>query len=259
MTENTAYLLVSHGSRHSSSQIAEAQLAELVRQQLQERRSRYREAFSQTTAVMPKIELPLVSTAALELAPLPLHEQIIQFARNAQENGSNCLKIFPLFLLPGVHVKEDIPNEVFLAQQVLADQIEIELQPYLGKNPGLVNLLAQHFFHLSGDARILLSHGSRREGANELIEAIASQVNAVAAYWFVSPSLREQVTALINVGKKRIAIVPYFLFSGGTTEAIAMEIEALQSEFSTVELQLGNPLDASSEQLAELIVDSIKP
>jgi len=48
----------------------------------------------------------------------------------------------PLFLLPGVHVIEDIPTEVAIAQQALGQEVKIDLRPYLGTHPGLSCLLA---------------------------------------------------------------------------------------------------------------------
>ncbi|NEP61366.1 MAG: sirohydrochlorin chelatase, partial [Symploca sp. SIO2G7] len=66
---------------------------------------------------------PLVGTATLELAPSPLHEQIQQFANLALRVGCQEVQLLPLFLLPGVHVMEDIPAEAAQAQANLGDSI----------------------------------------------------------------------------------------------------------------------------------------
>ena len=251
----TAYLLVIHGSRDPRPQIAVDKLVELVSQELETTSHQFgfAQAFgaqAQATAVISKPSL--VGAAALELA-LPLHQSIVQFAR--RQEGVRRIQILPLFLLPGVHVTEDIPAEVAMAQQQLGE-IKIGLRLYLGSQQGLIDILAEQFEQLPAQARILLSHGSRRPRSNQPIEAIAAQLNAVAAYWSTSPSLEQQVENLAAAGYRDIAVVPYFLFAGGITEAIAVAVQQLQKNSDTT-LYLGEPLGATP-QLASLIVEEIK-
>ena len=242
-----AYLLVSHGSRHPHPQIALSSLAKLVSEQLETR-------WSQSCLNPPSL---LVETACLELATLPLHASISQFARIARETGLQSLQIFPLFLLSGVHVQEDIPAEVALAEQSLKDKVNIELKPYLGSYPGVKKLLAKQFDHFNADGRILLAHGSRRIGANQKIEAIATHLQALTAYSFHSPSLEAQIQALVTAGKEKIAIMPYFLFAGKTIFNLTQEVELLQKKFSQVKLLMAEPLEPNPE-LADLIVEALE-
>jgi sirohydrochlorin ferrochelatase len=197
---------------------------------------------------------PLVGTATLELAPLPLHEQIRQFASDALAAGCNQLQLLPLFLLSGVHVMEDIPKEVALALGSLGQSIVINQRSHIGAHPGLGRMLASQLVTEEVDARILLSHGSRRPGSNEAVEAVAEQLGAVVAYWSVKPTLEEQLLVLADAGHKQIAILPYFLFSGGITDAIAQKVVDLQKQFPGLQLSLAQPIGASA-QLANLIVD----
>ncbi|MEH2136733.1 sirohydrochlorin chelatase [Nostoc sp.] len=243
---SSAYLLVSHGSRDPRPEVAMQQLARLVCHQLPKN---YNALNSEH----------LVGIAALEMSPQPLHEQIQQFAKRAFGNrkpsqNQNRLKIVPLFLLPGVHVMTDIPAEVALAQQATGQDIMIELQPYLGSHANLEKLLAKQIATIKAEAWILLAHGSRRPGSKETVEAMAASLSAVAAYWSVPPSLESRVTELVTAGYKEIAILPYFLFAGGITDAIAASIEELKLQFPAVNFQLAQPLGASAE-LAELIWD----
>ncbi|MEH1820810.1 MAG: sirohydrochlorin chelatase [Nostoc sp.] len=238
---SSAYLLLSHGSRDRRPEIAMQQLARLVCHKL------------------PKNSEHLVGIAALEMSSQPLHEQIQQFAKSAfgdrnRSQNVNHLKIVPLFLLPGVHVMTDIPAEVALAQQATGEDIIIELQPYLGSHPNLDKLLAKQIATIKAEAWILLAHGSRRPGSQETVEAIAARLGAVTAYWAGPPSLESRVKELVTAGYPEIAILPYFLFAGGITDAIATSIEALKLQFSAVNFQLAQPLGASAE-LAELIWD----
>ncbi|MBW4561412.1 MAG: sirohydrochlorin chelatase [Mojavia pulchra JT2-VF2] len=236
----SAYLLVSHGSRDPRPEIAMQQLAGLISDKLQSKNKPEK----------------LVSIGYLELSPEPLHEQIKKFAESAFACGCNCLKVIPLFLLPGVHVMKDIPDEVALAQQALGQDIIIDLQPYLGSDPSLRGLLAKQITGQNKQAWILLAHGSRRPGSQQPVEAMAASIGAVAAYWSIAPSLESQVKELIAIGKREIAILPYFLFAGGITDAIAQSVETLKLQFPLVRFYLAEPLGASAE-LAELIWDLI--
>ncbi|MBN3951686.1 MAG: sirohydrochlorin chelatase [Nostoc sp.] len=245
---SSAYLLLSHGSRDRRPEIAMQQLAKLVCQKLPQNHN-------------PSNSVHLVGIAALEMSPQPLHEQIQQFAKSAfgdcgVSSKQNRLKIVPLFLLPGVHVMSDIPAEVALAQQAFGQDIMIELQPYLGSHPNLEKLLAKQIAAIKAEAWILLAHGSRRPGSEETVSAMAANLGAVAAYWAVPPSLESRVKELVAAGYREIAILPYFLFAGGITDAIAASIEELKLQFSAVNFQLAEPLGASAE-LAELIWDLI--
>ena len=64
--------------------------------------------------------------------------------------------------------------------------------------------------------------------------------------------MSQQVEAQIAAGHKRIAILPYFLFPGKITEAIAKEVSELQIKYPEVKSFLGKPLGATPA-LAELI------
>ncbi|HIK06222.1 MAG TPA: sirohydrochlorin chelatase [Trichormus sp. M33_DOE_039] len=234
---SSAYLLVSHGSRDPRPEIAMQQLAKLVANKLQ-------------------IPEKFVGTASLEVNPEPLHEQIKQFAQSAVLLGCRRLKIMPIFLLSGVHVMTDIPAEVALAKQAVGEDITIDLQPYLGSHPNLQRFFQQQLATIKADAGILLSHGSRRPGSQQPIETIAANLGLVTAYWSVAPTLESRIQELVTFGKQEIAILPYFLFPGGITDAIAQAVDELKLQFPGVSFYLAAPLGASDE-LAILIGDLI--
>lgn len=235
---STAYLLVSHGSRDPRPEISMQQLAKLVCNKL------------------PASE-QLVGIAALELSSQPLHEQIKQFAQSALASGCSSLKIVPLFLLPGVHVMTDIPAEVALAQQAIGEDIIIDLLPYLGTHPGFGKLLTRPLANIKAETSIVLAHGSRRPGSQEQLAETADGLGAVVAFWAVPPSLESRVKELVAAGYRQIAILSYFLFAGGITDAIAKSVEELKLQFPAVTFQLTEPLGASAE-LADLILDVIQ-
>jgi sirohydrochlorin cobaltochelatase len=247
----SAYLLVSHGSRDSRPKIAMQQLACLLSDKIK----RYCGSVpTSNLACIPKSET-LVGTAYLEFSPQPLYEQIREFGLLAVKSGYHRLKILPLFLQPGVHVMEDIPAQVALAQNALGQVIMIELRPYLGSYEGLERLLTPPFE--TAQATILLAHGSRRPGCNVFIEAMAARLGTVAAYWSVPHSLESRIREFVVAGFSSVAILPYFLFVGGITDAIAEKLLELQLMFPEVSLLLGEPLGASPA-LAEVIWDLVE-
>ena len=215
-----AYLLVSHGSRDPRPQIAVRQLAEQLRTRL------------------PAV----VGTAQLELADAPLHAQISDFASQCAGGRIEKVVILPLFLIPGVHVMEDIPAEVALANA--RGTIPSIVSPFLGSHPDFANLFAWHGSG-STDRAIILAHGSRRSGGNQIVEDLANKLAVRAAYWSVAPSLVDRVTELVATGASKIEILPYFLFAGGITDAIASSVAQLRSQFPQVELTLGEPIGNS--------------
>jgi sirohydrochlorin cobaltochelatase len=243
---SSAYLLVSHGSRDPRPQTATAQLAELVGQRLKTMGA----------------SQPLVKTAVLDCCPMPLHQQVQAFAqevcdsRELQETAPAYLYLVPLFLVPGVHVMEDIPAEVAIAQQFLGDSITLEICPYLGTDTSLYELLTPAIPSSVKTGRVLMSHGSRRAGGNAPIEAIATHLEAVPAYWSVAPDLAEQVIHLVEQGYEAIDILPYFLFKGGITDAIAQTVAQLSQQFPTTRLRMAETLGANSG-LATHIVNLI--
>jgi sirohydrochlorin cobaltochelatase len=238
------HLLITHGSRHPRSQ----QSADHLRQRISDALNRDRDL---AHPAMPH----QVEHATLEGASSPLHEQILTCAHQARTAGLSQLQLLPLFLLPGVHVMEDLPKEVALAQQELADRdpsFKIFTLPYLGHQ------LQQHphgFRQGWGDlprregdiARILLSHGSRRSDSLDLMENFAASIGAVSAYWSMEPSLTQAVERLLMEGYEEIQVLLYFLFSGGITDAIEASIQALKVTHPNLKLTCESTLDQISE------------
>lgn len=253
----SAYLLVAHGSRDLRPQIAMEQLAKLIYQQkLLDARTSNKYARNSADNLLTILE-PLVEVAYLELDPLPLHEAIKQKCDRALDCGYDKLQVVPLFLLSGVHVMEDIPQEVAKARQISSPKITIDLQAHLGTHPGLINLLTDQMAQTTAEAWILIAHGSRRPGAKAPIEELASKLEAYSAYWAIQPSLETRVEQLVNTGCKNIGIVPYFLFAGGITDAISATVNELKTKFPSISFQLVEPLGASSK-LANLIINLIE-
>jgi sirohydrochlorin ferrochelatase len=276
-------ILVFHGSRSPQSQLAASKLAQLVTEELtsdsmvtQENYLEQQLSFLLSSPTLPReskdgflpfpspknmatidrIPMPIVTTAALELAIVPLYQKLIDMARFWCDRGCSKIRILPLFLTPGVHVIEDIPELIALAQQTIGKSIELELLPYLGSYRSLITLLAQQLAGFADGEIILMAHGSRYRQANSNCEQLAASLKATLAYWLIEPSLSQQVRALVDAGKTKMIILPYFLFPGRIFQTIAAQVRELQANFPQVELILTPPLGATPE-LARLIVKEV--
>ena len=122
MKRPSVYILVNHGSKDPENQ----QSLELLIEQIK-------------TQIEP-VEV-LIEGANLEASETSLAMQVESIAQKAASQGIEEVKILPLFLLSGVHVRQDIPLEIAKAQTALGTKVKLKLLPHLGSYPELVNLL----------------------------------------------------------------------------------------------------------------------
>lgn len=244
--------LVLHGSRNPLYNASVREFTDLVRQEWME-----------ITGVEQESQTWL-DVGFLEVHPLPLHQQIAKFADRAFHQGIQRIQVLPLFLLSGVHVREDIPAQVAAAQQRINPKIALETLPHLGTYHQalarfmMIQMAIEHQKN-SGSVWVLFSHGSRRPDGNALVSEMAnhlaslSAVEVVTAFWSVSPSLSSRVAELVNRGDRSITIVPYVLFPGELTKAIAHSVTELQQRFQEIQIHVAEP-QGLSVHLAKLIL-----
>ncbi len=199
---------------------------------------------------------PIVQTGTLEFGPVPLTQQIQQFAEGLISSGVSQLDILPLFLLAGTHVMEDIPAAVTTASQQLGPQIQLRLGAHLGAHPRMVDVWRDRLPPDLSFKRVLVAHGSRYPGGNVSVEQLAAQLGAVPAYWLGGPTLETCVAELASDGHRQIVILPYFLFEGGITDALKEQINQLKWKFNSLDLKMLAPLEPSLE-MAGLLLDLI--
>jgi sirohydrochlorin ferrochelatase len=275
---SSVYFLVFHGSRDPRSQQAAKQLTEAFRQRIRQTSQFFQvveRGFAGASDRLPEPLLPFpeqppgqkvndasaptvwVEDVYLECVTLPLHQQIQQFIEQWPGEPQSVFdwRIIPVFLLPGTHVMQDIPTEIELLQAKWDPLLPLTVTAHLGSVPGLRRVLNERLSLHPMEAWILVAHGSRRAGANQIVEQLADQVGAVTAYWATSPSLAERVAELNDAGLRRIGILPYFLFSGGITDAIAQTVSQLSQQWPHLNLMLTEPLAMNEAKLADLLVN----
>ena len=284
LVASTAYLLISHGSRDPRPQEAMDRLATLLRQQLeatlppsvQEKPANAQDEVDEqtlqdhrsagNTSVLtrpclttspPACSKVIVGTACLELSPLPLSEQIYEFGLRLKAAGISKLKLLPMFLMEGVHVMEDIPEEVEGARQLLGDSLELTLCPHLGSHPKIPGVLADRLASVPAEGSLLVAHGSRRPKGNRAIAGLARRLETAVAYWATPPDIETQVIELMQKGCQRLTVLPYFLFAGGITDAIAHRTEELAERFPKICFRLLPTLGATDE-IAELAFELVQ-
>ena len=203
-------------------------------------------------------DIPLVGTAVLELGTLPLHQQIYEFGRRAKAAGMTRLQLVPVFLMKGIHVMQDIPVEVKMAEQLLAGSIELSLCEPIGSHPGMSALLRHKLKAVATEGKLLVAHGSRRPKGNHAVEQLAKSLGMSVAYWATPPDLETQVIDLMQLGHQELVILPYFLFSGAITDTITHLTEELAERFPRIRFRMLPPVGATQE-LAELVVNLVSP
>ena len=196
----------------------------------------------------------IVDTACLEFAPVELSEHIRQLGERLVAMGVRELKILPVFLMAGMHVKQDLPEAIAAAKASLDGAIELTVCSHLGSHPQMGLLLSQRLEQVNTQQALLVAHGSRRPKGNRKIALLGRQMEMKVAYWAVPPDIESQVIDLIQGGCQQITILPYFLFPGGITDAIAHRTEELAERFPKTSIRLLPPLGATDE-IADIACD----
>lgn len=239
-SKSSAYFLIAHGSRDPRSYQGLDACATLVRQTLLLRQS--------------VGGWPMVGIGVLEFGEQPLAVQIATFAQRVARHGIQKIFLVPLFLSAGNHVNQDIPHALHQAAEQLPKNLSLHLCPPLGTHSQMATLVQQRMADSPCDHWILLAHGTRRPEGNQVVEALATQMKALPAYWSIDPRLDKQVQTLMRPTQQRIGIMPYFLFAGSIIDAIRTTVNQLQSRLMHAELFIAQPLNPSP-LMAQLILD----
>ncbi|MCK8817364.1 CbiX/SirB N-terminal domain-containing protein [Natroniella sulfidigena] len=108
----TGIIVLGHGSRATEASQVFAEIVDKLRE---------------------KVDYDLVEGAAMELAEPSLQDSVAKIINE----GAEKVVIVPLFLFPGIHIQEDIPN---LIEELEAEYPEVEFK--FGRNLGADDKIA---------------------------------------------------------------------------------------------------------------------
>lgn len=115
------------------------------------------------------------------------------------------------------------------------------------------------------DGVLILAHGSKRQGTEELLDSIISKVKQKtglklvfpAYYQFSEQNLETGINCLIKEGADSVKVIPMFLFDGTHVNVdIPREIDNLKKKYPNIKIIMSEHL-GDDERIAEIVADRI--
>ena len=113
---------------------------------------------------------------------------------------------------------------------------------------------------------ILLAHGSRRDGANDVMDQLVGMVREASDFTkvnsaflqFSRPTLQEALKEQVDQGIKEVTVMPVFLFNGiHLSEDIPQILEQEKEKYPSVKILTAKAL-GMDRRIAEIVKDRIK-
>lgn len=239
--ERPALLLVGHGSRSPAGVADYWRFADVLRTEA------------------PWLE---VGCGFIELAAPDLDTAIDRLVAG----GATSVVAVPLVLLGAGHLKSDGPAALHRGRH-RHPQVRFAYGRDLGIHPAVLEVAEDRIrAALDGDdparwAVVVVSRGSTDPDANADLHKVArllwdSRGTAAVEPAFVSlapPSVPEALERCRRLGHRRIAVVPYFLFTGVLVERIHAQAAAWAASHPDVEVRVG-PYLGPDPRLARLVL-----
>jgi sirohydrochlorin ferrochelatase len=114
-------------------------------------------------------------------------------------------------------------------------------------------------------AILLIDHGSRRDEANALLDAVAEQVRKrtpesiveVAHLEIKEPNIAEGIDACVRKGATQIVVHPFFLGPGRhTSEDIPEQVGRAASRYPNIQIRISEPL-GGHDAIIDVILDRV--
>ena len=202
VNEDTAVLLLSHGSSLSYAQKVFSQICE---------------KFSNKTGLDSEVGYMKVS--------YPNVSQAVHILNDRNPNLNRIIAL-PVFLADGIHTTIDIP--IMLGKEPLND--DPRLKNSIGPNPKLVDIINNRVEYSLSESKLppdtntgvlLICHGSRlkynKEFISDLHSYYAKQSKYISNFGFmelVEPDIPTSANKLIEKGVDRLVVVPVFIAPG---------------------------------------------
>jgi cobalt/nickel transport system ATP-binding protein len=244
MGADAGLLLVGHGSRSAAGVAAYWQFADVLR------------------AAAPDLA---IGCGFIELAQPTLDDAIDSMIAG----GVMDLVAVPLVLLGAGHMKNDGPATLARAR-TRHPTVTMRYARDLGIHPLVLAVAEERVkqalggadVHDDGTAVVLVSRGSSDPDANADLYKVArllldSRGLAMVEPAFVSlapPGVAAALERARRLGARRVAVVPYFLFTGVLVERIADQARAWAADHPEVEVVLGPEL-GPDRRIAALVLE----
>jgi len=237
-----ALLLAGHGSTSQAGVAEYFALAERVR------------------ALQPGLA---VGTGFLELAPPPLSVAVGDLVAG----GHRDIVVVPLVLVGAGHAKADIPAVVVEARRRFPE-VQLRYSRELGIHPDLLAVVVERLDATvpaalrAGTAVLLVGRGSSDPDANADILKVARLLwegrdwPTVEACFvgITGPRVPEGLERCRRLGHRRIAVVPYFLFTGVLERRIHAKAAEFAAAHPDVAVQVTRYL-GPDDRVAELVLE----
>jgi cobalt/nickel transport system ATP-binding protein len=242
MVERPSLLLVGHGSRSAKGVAAYWEFADVLRDQA------------------PSLD---VGCGFIELALPDLDTAIDQLV---QREATSVIAV-PLVLLGAGHLKNDGPAA--LARGRLHHPgVHFAYARDLGIHPAPLAVAEERVkeatadWPLPGTAAVVVSRGSTDPDANADLYKVARllwdgrglDMVEPAFVSLAAPSVPEALDRCRLLGAERIAVIPYFLFTGILVDRIADQTQAWADQHPDIDVRMGPELGADP-RLAELVLE----
>lgn len=237
-----ALLLAGHGTRSTAGVEEYFALADSVR------------------ALAPHLS---VGTGFIELASPPLTAA----AADLVAQGHDHIVVLPLMLLGAGHAKTDVPGSIAMARQQLPG-IRFTYGRHLGIHPDLLAVIDERLAVAApaterpATAVLLVGRGSSDPDANADLHKVARLLWEGRDWPLVEPAfvgithprIPEALERLRLLGATRVAVVPYFLFTGVLEERIRQQAAAYAAQHQDVAVTVTGYLGPDA-RVAGLVVD----
>lgn len=251
LLSNEVILLVGHGSRDSEGA---NEFKAFVKQ--------FQQAFSNSNRP--------VSSCFLELTEPPILEEIERWVQQCVTK----ITMVPFFLLGAGHVKNDVPSAINLAR-LRFPQIEFRYGTPIGTHPLVLELLAERLQQLeqahpsqvpaSETVVLLVERGSSDPDANSEVYKVARMLWEGRGYKSVEvafsgitrPLVPEGIDRCVQLGAKRVLVLPYFLFTGVLVKRIAEQAAQKNEQYPEVEIVSGEHFGPDA-RLVEIARDQLQ-
>ncbi len=210
--------------------------------------------------------------ATLHVAPCFLNygsPTVFEAAADLLSRGVSQIMVQPYFLVPGQYVLQDLPAQVYRLG-VEHPTAHFHIAPVMGDHDRILDMLCRKVEeHVTAhghtpDTCILIAHGSPYPEANRQVRRLVRHLQPkvdvpdmqVAFLDLEAPDLASCCQAVLDAGRRRIAVMPFFLHAG---RHVMEDLPRILHTVSTSappdsELVLTTPLD-DIEALAAIVFD----